>query len=70
MVTTIPVLLNTLLYAGIGMLVFGVGFWVLDKLTPGQLWNEIHDQRNIGVAIVTAAMALGLALIIAAAIHG
>lgn len=70
MVTTIPVLLNTLLYAGIGMLVFGIGFWVLDKLTPGKLWNEIHDQRNIGVAIVTAAMALGLALIIAAAIHG
>ncbi|UUL81856.1 DUF350 domain-containing protein [Sphingomonas qomolangmaensis] len=70
MVTTLPVLLNTLLYAGIGMIVFAVGFWVLDKLTPGHLWNEIHDQRNIGVAIVTAAMALGLALIIAAAIHG
>lgn len=70
MVTSLPVLLNSLLYSGIGIIVFMVGFFVLDLLTPGKLWEEIHDQRNIGVAIVAAAMALGLAIIIAAAIHG
>ncbi|WP_448503014.1 DUF350 domain-containing protein [Sphingomonas sp.] len=70
MVTTLPILINSLLYSAVGIIVFGIGFWVLDRLTPGKLWEEIHDQRNIGVAIVAGAMALGLAIIIAAAIHG
>lgn len=70
MVTTVPVLLNTLLYAGVGAFVFFLGFLLLDLLTPGKLWQEIHDQRNIGVAIVAAALVLGLAIIVAAAIHG
>lgn len=70
MVTSLATLLNTLLYAGVGIFVFLVGFFILDLLTPGKLWQEIHDQRNIGVAIVAAAMALGLAIIVAAAIHG
>ncbi|HCB75007.1 MAG TPA: DUF350 domain-containing protein [Sphingomonas bacterium] len=70
MVTSLATLLNTLLYAGVGIFVFLVGFFILDLLTPGKLWQEIHDQRNIGVAIVAGAMALGLAIIVAAAIHG
>lgn len=70
MVTSLATFLNTLLYAGVGIFVFLVGFFVLDLLTPGKLWAEIHDQRNIGVAIVAGAMSLGLAIIVAAAIHG
>jgi uncharacterized membrane protein YjfL (UPF0719 family) len=70
MVTSLPVLLNTLLYAGIGMLVFVVGFVILDLLTPGKLWEEIHDRKNNAVAIFAGSIALGLAIIVAAAIHG
>lgn len=70
MVTSLPVLLNTLLYAGIGMLVFVVGFVILDMLTPGKLWEEINQKQNLAVAIFAGAGALGLAIIIAASIHG
>jgi len=70
MVTTIPLLLNTLLYAGIGMLVFTVGFIVLDLLTPGKLWEEIKDKQNIAVAQFAGAVAIALGIIVAAAIHG
>lgn len=70
MVTSLATIINTLIYAAIGMFAFMVGFFILDKLTPGNLWAEIHDQRNIGVAIVAGALALGLAIIIAAAVHG
>jgi uncharacterized membrane protein YjfL (UPF0719 family) len=70
MVTTLPVLLSTLLYAGVGILVFVVGFIVLDLLTPGKLWDEINQKQNQAVATFAAGTAIGLSIIIAAAIHG
>ena len=70
MVTSLPVLLNTLIYAGVGIVVFVVGFIILDLLTPGKLWEEIEQKQNNAVAIFAGAIALGLALIVAAAIHG
>lgn len=70
MATSLPVLLNTLLYAGIGILVFVVGFVILDLLTPGKLWEEINQKQNRAVAIFAGAVAIGLSIIVAAAIHG
>ncbi|QAY77435.1 DUF350 domain-containing protein [Sphingosinicella sp. BN140058] len=70
MVTSLPVLLNTLLYAGIGIVVFVVGFIILDLLTPGKLWEQINEKQNNAVAIFAGLVALGLAIIVAAAIHG
>jgi putative membrane protein len=70
MVTTLPALLATLLYAFLGIIVFVIGFVVLDLLTPGKLWQEIRENQNIAVAIFSGAVAIGLAIIVAAAIHG
>lgn len=63
------VLLATLVYAGIGIVIFVVGFWLWDKATPADLWGEIC-RGNQAVAILAAGVAIGLALIISAAIHG
>lgn len=70
MVTTLPALLSTLLYAVVGIVVFAIGFIVLDLLTPGKLWQEIHEKQNVAVAVFAGAVAIGLAMIVAAAIHG
>ena len=70
MVTSVPVLLNTLLYAGVGMVVLVVGFIVLDLLTPGKLWEQINEKQNQAVAIFAGAGAIALAIVVAAAIHG
>lgn len=70
MVTTLPLLLNTLLYAGLGMLVFTIGFIILDLLTPGKLWEEIRTKQNVAVAQFAGAVAIALGIIVAAAIHG
>ena len=70
MVTTTPVLLNSLLYAGVGIVVFVIGFFILDMLTPGKLWEEINQKQNLAVAVFAGAVALGLSIIVAAAIHG
>ncbi|MBB4837319.1 uncharacterized membrane protein YjfL (UPF0719 family) [Sphingomonas kyeonggiensis] len=70
MFTSFPALLATLVYAVVGIVIFAIGFLVLDLLTPGKLWQEIHQKQNIAVAIFAGAVAIGLAMIVAAAIHG
>jgi uncharacterized membrane protein YjfL (UPF0719 family) len=64
------VLLATLLYAGIGLVIFVVGFWIWDRLTPVNLWRQICEEKNVALAIFAGSIALSLAIIIAAAIHG
>lgn len=61
---------SSILYAVIGVLVFWVSFLILDKLTPYKLWEEIIEKQNVALGIVVGCMALGICLIVAAAIHG
>jgi putative membrane protein len=70
MVTTLPLLLNTILYAGVGILLLVVGFLIFDLLTPGRLWEEINQKQNRAVATFAGAAAIGFSIIIAASIHG
>jgi putative membrane protein len=62
--------INSIAYSVIGMLIFGVGFWVFDRLTPYSLWKEVVEEKNVAVAIIVSAVSLGVCLIIASAIHG
>ena len=39
-------------------------------MTPYDLWLEIVEKQNVALALVVAAMALGICVIVAAAIHG
>jgi putative membrane protein len=61
---------GSILYALVGVLVFWVSFVVIDKITPYNLWEEIVEKQNRALALVVAAMALGVSIIVAAAIHG
>ncbi len=61
---------GSILFALIGVLVFWLAFLVLDKLTPYRLWEELVEKQNVALGIVVGAMALGISIIVAAAIHG
>lgn len=63
-------LANSLVFSILGVVVFWVCFIIIDKLTPYDLWREIVEENNTSLAIVAAAMCLGIAIIVAAAIHG
>lgn len=63
-------LLGSAVYALLGVLIFWVCFLVIDKLTPYNLWEEIIEKQNKALAMVVAAMSLGICIIVAAAIHG
>jgi len=60
---------NAIIYAGIGIVIFAGAFLVLDKITPYNLWKEIVQEHNLALAILLGAMSLGLCVIIAAAVH-
>jgi putative membrane protein len=70
MVISLPVLFSTIIYAVVGIIVFVAGFVILDLLTPGKLWEHIEQKQNVAVANFAGAVAIGLAIIVAAAIHG
>jgi len=67
---SLDVFLATLLYAGLGILIFILSFVLVDKLTPGELWKEIIERQNMAVALLAGAVAIGISSIIAAAVHG
>lgn len=60
---------NAIIYAFLGIGIFAGSFALLDKMTPYDLWRELCEHRNVALAIVTGAAALGICIIIAAAIH-
>ena len=62
--------LGSILYALIGVVIFWLCFWLIDKITPADLWREIVEKQNQALALVVAAMCLGISIIVAAAIHG
>jgi len=62
--------LGSILFALVGVLVFWISFIIIDKLTPYDLWGEIVEKHNKALAMVVAAMCLGISIIVAAAIHG
>ena len=61
---------GSIMFALMGVLIFLVAFVIIDKLTPYNLWEEIVEKQNRALALVVAAMSLGICIIVAAAIHG
>jgi putative membrane protein len=61
--------LSSIVYAVTGIVVFCLGFIIVDKLTPYNLWQELVEKKNTALALVVGLAALGVCIIIAAAIH-
>lgn len=68
-----PLLLSNIVaaivFAVIGILIFALAFVALDRATPATLWREIIEEHNTALAVLIGFMALGISIIIAAAIH-
>ena len=62
-------LIAAVVFALLGIIVLVVSFFLFDRLTPYKLWKEIIDEHNTALAILIGAIALGMSIIVAAAIH-
>ena len=61
--------LGTLIYSGIGIIVFAVAFFIIVKIAPFSVRKEIAEDQNVALGIMIGAVIIGLAIIISAAIH-
>jgi uncharacterized membrane protein YjfL (UPF0719 family) len=61
--------LASIVYSFIGIFILVLSFYIIEKLTPENMWKEIVQNKNIGLAIIAASYILAIAIIIASAIH-
>jgi putative membrane protein len=62
--------LLTLGYTVFGLLMFGIAFWIIVRVTPFSIRKEVEEDQNTALAILIGSVMLGLAIIIASTIHG
>ena len=63
-------LLAVVVFSVIGIVAFIGGLFLVEKLTPFSLNQEILEEHNTAVAIVLGAIIIGISLIIAASVLG
>ncbi len=61
-------LATSLAYVGVGIVLMGIGFALVDLLTPGRLGDLIWRQRNGNAAIVLGSGLVGTSVIVVSAI--
>ncbi|MEZ5144289.1 MAG: DUF350 domain-containing protein [Acidimicrobiales bacterium] len=60
---------DTLIFGGLGFVLFALTFWVVDVLTPGKLGDILVDEEFHPAVIVSGTVNVAVGLIIAFAIY-
>ena len=66
----LELIVTTLIFTVTGLILFALAFWLMKKFTPFSIRKEIEEDQNMALGIVIAAVIIGIALIVSAAIHG
>lgn len=61
---------TTVIFVVIGLIVFAVAFLIVVLVAPFSVKKEIEEDQNTALAIIIGALIIGVAIIIAAAVHG
>ena len=64
----LEVLVTTLIFVSIGIVFFAVAYFVLSRIF--NIHKEIEEDQNTALGVVIGSIMIGIAIIIAAAIHG
>lgn len=63
-------IIASIVYSFIGIVMAVLATKIVDWVTPGNLFRQLADEKNIPLAIFTGMFVLGICIIIAAAIVG
>jgi len=66
----LELIVTTLIFTITGLILFALAFWIMGKVTPFSIRKEIEEDQNVALGIVIAAVIIGIALIVSAAVHG
>ena len=61
---------GSLMFSLLGLIVFAFAFWLIVKIAPFSVRQELEKDQNVALGVVIAAVIIGVAMIISAAIHG
>ena len=67
---SIKYIIASILYSFIGIAILIITFWIIEKITPENLWKEILVNKNHALAIIASAFIIAIAIIVSSAIHG
>ncbi len=63
-------MVQAVLYSLIGVILFGIVWFLIVKISPFSIRKEIEEDQNTALGIILGAVIIGIALIISAAIRG
>jgi len=66
----IKYLVSSVVYSFMGIAILLISFWVIEKISPENLWKEIIVNKNTALALMAGAFMIAIAIIISSAIHG
>jgi putative membrane protein len=66
----VNLVVTTLVFSLVGILLFGLAFLIIVKIAPFSTRKEIEEDQNTALAILIGSVIIGIALIVAAAVHG
>ena len=61
-------IVSSLVYSGIGMVMFSIAFFIIVKISPFSVQKEIEEDHKTSLGIIIGSVMIGLSIIIAAAI--
>lgn len=63
-------LLTTLVFSLVGIVLFALAFFIIVKIAPFSTRKEIEEDQNTALAILIGSVIIGIAVIVASAVHG
>jgi putative membrane protein len=66
----VNLVVTTLVFSLVGILLFALAFFIIVKISPFSTRKEIEEDQNTSLAILIGSVIIGIALIVAAAVHG
>jgi putative membrane protein len=63
-------ILDATIFGVTGIALLIIGYYIWELVTPYNLRRELQDNKNLAVAVVTAAFILGMAVVVGAALVG
>ncbi len=61
---------TSLIYSLIGIILFGLSFLIMVKVSPFSVRREIEEDQNVALGVIMGSVVVGIAIIVAAAIQG
>ena len=63
-------MVTALAFSFMGIVIFILGFLIVDWWSPYDLWKEIVEEQNVALGVMVAGISLGVCVIIAASMAG